>query len=64
MKIKINNVDYVFPEGCTIEKILGKRLDSIIKLYLNGEVMDIKNCGKIVLKDGDVLRSKTLRYMT
>lgn len=64
MNIKVNNVDYVFPDGCTVEKILGKRLHSIIKLYLNGEVIDIKDCGKIVLKDGDILRSKTLRYMT
>lgn len=64
MNVKIDNVNYIFPEGCTIEKIMGRRLRSIVKLYLNGEAVDIKDCGKIILKDGDVLRSKRIQHMT
>lgn len=63
MKIVLNKIEYEFPDGATIERVVGTRLiTSVSHIWVNDKPVKKSECGKYVLKDGDILRVK--RIMT
>ncbi len=65
MEVMINNVKHVFPEGCTLEQVIGqRRLNSIIQIRVNGEIISVDSCKDVRLKEGDRVKTKRIAHMT
>lgn len=57
MKIRINNRSYMFPDGCTLAKVVGERqLNKIIAMWVNGKPVLEEEYKTKVINDGDHIK--------
>lgn len=61
MKVTMNKRQYEFPEGSTLERVIGQRLiGSVAQIWVNDEPLHRTEVRDYVLHDGDVIRVQRL----